>query len=91
MLIRIGYKIAFNFPAAVPMMLLLRLHPSREQSIREPESFKVDPALTIHEFIDSYGNRCGKTFAPAGRVVFENNAVVGDDGLPDPQSAPPRT
>ena len=85
MLIRIGYKIAFNFPAAVPMMLLLRLHPSREQSIREPESFKVDPPLRIQEFLDSFGNRCAKTFAPAGRVVFENNAVVGDDGLPDPQ------
>jgi transglutaminase-like putative cysteine protease len=85
MLINIGYEIAFNFPAAVPMLLMLRLHPSREQTVRESENFKVDPNIAVHEFIDAFGNRCGRTFAPAGRVVFSNNALVEDDGRPDPQ------
>ncbi|MEA3207470.1 MAG: hypothetical protein QOE70_527 [Chthoniobacter sp.] len=86
MLIKVGYEIAFNFPAAVPMVLMLRLHPSRQRSVRTGESFTVSPELPIHEFIDGYGNRCGRTFAPPGRVVFGNDVVVEDDGRPDPQS-----
>lgn len=85
MLIRVGYEIVFNFPAAVPMMLMLRIHPSRERTLRDRERFKVEPALAVHEFIDAYGNRCGRTFAPAGRVAFFSDGVVEDDGQPDAQ------
>jgi len=85
MLIKVGYEITFNFPAAVPMLLLLRLHPSREDTALEPETFTMSPRRDIDEFIDSFGNRCGRVFAPAGRVVFRSNAVVEDSGMPDPQ------
>jgi transglutaminase-like putative cysteine protease len=85
MLIRVGYEITFNFPSAVPMMLMLRLHPSQDETIREPESLVINPDRPIHEFTDAFGNRCGRTFAPAGRVQFRNDAIVEDDGKPDPQ------
>ena len=32
-----------------------------------------------------YGNLCGRTDVPAGRVVFRTDALIEDDGLPDVQ------
>jgi transglutaminase-like putative cysteine protease len=87
MLIKVGYEIEFNFPNAVPMLLLLRLHPSREPTVREPETFNVRPRRPVHEFVDAFGNRCGRVLAPAGQVTFRSNAVVEDSGEPDPQTS----
>ena len=41
--------------------------------------------MAISEYVDCYGNRCGRVMAPAGRIVFRNDAVVEDCGLPDLQ------
>ncbi|HEY5894653.1 MAG TPA: transglutaminase family protein [Chthoniobacterales bacterium] len=85
MRIQVGHEIIFNFPWPVAMVFMLRMHPSRDPSVREPEKVTINPDLPIHEYIDVFGNRCGRTDAPAGRVVFSNNAIVEDDGQPDPQ------
>ena len=68
MLIRVGHEIAFNFPQPAAMVLMLYLHPSRSATIREPERLDVEPRIPISQYIDTYGNRCGRVFAPAGRV-----------------------
>ena len=60
MLIRVGYEIAFNFPVAVPMMLMLRLHPSRKPTLRKPEAFAISPNLAVHEFTDALGIDAGE-------------------------------
>ena len=39
--------------------------------------------MPVHTFIDPYGNRCGRLFAPAGTVRLRGNVVVEDTGLPD--------
>jgi transglutaminase-like putative cysteine protease len=90
MLIRVGFEIAFSCPAPVPMVLMLYLHPSRTPTIRTSEPLTVQPQVPVSEYFDTYGNRCGRVVAPAGRVVFRNEAVVEDCGLPDMQvcSAP---
>jgi transglutaminase-like putative cysteine protease len=85
MLIQVGYEIAFSCPEPMAMVLMLYLHPSRGLTIRTRERLVVEPRLAISEYIDSYGNRCGRLAAPAGRVVFRNEAVVEDCGLPDMQ------
>ena len=85
MLIRVGYEVAFNSPAPTAMLLALRLHPSRAPTVRKPEWLRVEPQVAISEYIDSFGNRCGRVFVPAGRVVFRNDAIVDDCGLPDLQ------
>ena len=41
--------------------------------------------MAIREYFDTYGNRCGRVVVPAGRVVFRNDAIVTDCGLPDLQ------
>jgi transglutaminase-like putative cysteine protease len=85
MLIRVGYEISFNSPAPTAMLLVLFLHPSRAPTVRKPEWLTTDPPSAISEYIDSFGNRCGRVFVPAGRVVFRNDAIVEDCGLPDLQ------
>ena len=85
MLINVGHEIAFVFPERTALIVMLYLHPSRDATIEKPERLEVDPAVPIRDYIDSYGNRCGRVFAPRGRVVFLNDAVVADCGLPDLQ------
>ena len=84
MLIKVGYDIVFEAPRPVPMMLLLSIHPSRASSIVKPERLRVEPDVPVREFIDDFGNRCSRILAPAGRVRLTNDAVVEDDGKPDP-------
>ena len=38
------------------------------------------------EYLDLYGNRCGRMLAPAGRVTFTDEGVVVNSGRPDPQA-----
>jgi transglutaminase-like putative cysteine protease len=85
MLIRVGYDMAFHFPAPTAMVLMLSLHPSRASTLRQPERLEVQPDVAVSEFIDAFGNRCSRVFAPAGRVVLRNDAIVADHGQPDPQ------
>ena len=72
------------------MILMLHLHPSRAPTIRKPERLTSEPWLPISEYTDCYWNRCARVLAPAGRVLFRNDATVEDCGLPDLQvpSAP---
>lgn len=85
MLIRVGYEITFELPQPSPVVLMLYLHPSRAATTRQPDRLEVWPTAPITEYIDSYGNRCGRLVASAGRLTFKNNAEVEDCGLPDLQ------
>jgi len=86
MLIKVGYEIAFVSPQPAPMVLMLYLHTTRELTTRKPDRLEVTPRLPVSEYYDLYGNRCGRLIAPAGRVVFRNEALVEDCGLPDLQA-----
>lgn len=84
MLIKIGYEIVFESPVAVPMMLMLYTHPSRADTMKKPDQLRIEPDIPVEEFIDSFGNRCGRIVAPAGRLRLWNDAIVEDNGQPDP-------
>lgn len=84
MLIKIGYEIIFESPVAVPMMLMLYTHPSRADTMKKPDQLRIEPDIPVEEFIDSFGNRCGRIVAPAGRLRLWNDAMVEDSGQPDP-------
>jgi transglutaminase-like putative cysteine protease len=85
MLIRVGCEIVFNSPEPAAMMLMLYLHPSRAPTIRKAEQLAVQPAVAVAEYIDVYGNRCGRIVAPAGRLQLRNDAIVEDCGFSDLQ------
>lgn len=84
MLIRIGYDLMFDLPAPTAIVLLLRVHPTREPSLRAPERIRLEPAVECDEFTDAFGNRAIRVLAPAGRLRLLNDAVVEDSGEPDP-------
>jgi transglutaminase-like putative cysteine protease len=85
MLIRAGFEIGFTAPEPAAMVLMLYLHPSRAPTIRKPERLEVEPPVAVTDFIDEYGNRCGRIVAPAGRLLLRSDVIVEDCGLPDLQ------
>jgi transglutaminase-like putative cysteine protease len=84
MLIRTGFEMIFDVPAAAPMLVLLAPHPDRESTIRRPGGLRVEPEIPISEYVDAYGNRCHRLVAPAGQLRLWDDLVVEDSGLPDP-------
>jgi transglutaminase-like putative cysteine protease len=86
MLIRVGYDIIFEHPAPTPIIAMLYLHPSRRPSIHRGDYLLVEPLVQISNYVDSFGNRCGRLLAPAGQMRFWNDAVVEDSGQPDYQN-----
>jgi transglutaminase-like putative cysteine protease len=85
MLIRAGFEVAFEFTKAGAILLNAYVHPSRAPTICWLEPLTVKPQAEIWEYVDVYGNRCGRTHVPAGPVVFRTDALIQDDGLPDVQ------
>ena len=85
MLIRAGFEAAFDFTKPAAILLNAYVHPSRATTVCWLEPLTVKPQAVIWEYTDVYGNRCGRTHVPAGRVTFRTDAVIEDDGLPDVQ------
>jgi len=84
MLIRLGYDIIFDTPRTVPFVVLLRVHPSRVNDLRQPDILRVDPATNIECYFDSFGNNCCRFVAPAGQIRLSNSTLIYDTGERDP-------
>jgi len=85
MIIRAGFEAAFDFAEPTAVVLMAYVHPERAASIRQLDRLTVTPDVIVSEYKDIYGNLCGRTVVPAGRVTFRTSALVEDDGLPDVQ------
>jgi transglutaminase-like putative cysteine protease len=81
--IKIGYNIALGLQAPTAIIYVLRVHPSRVSDLLTPERFRIEPSLPIDEYIDGFGNRCGRVNAPAGNIRFLNDAIIRAPGEPD--------
>jgi transglutaminase-like putative cysteine protease len=84
MLIRLGYDIQFDIPAAVPIVALLHVHSSRIGDLREPDHLRITPAVPVDYYHDSFGNLCSRFVAPAGQLQLFNSTLVQDSGEKDP-------
>ena len=84
MMIRLGYDIQFDVPCATPMVALLSVHPSRDRELLEPDEVTVSPAVPVTTYLDTFGNRCTRFVAPAGRLQLANSTLIHDSGEPDP-------
>jgi transglutaminase-like putative cysteine protease len=83
MFIRLGYDIQFDVPSSIAMVAVLHVHPSREQDLREPDELIIDPTAKTENYLDSYGNRCTRFQAEAGRIRLSGTTLIEDSGLPD--------
>ncbi len=84
MLIRAGYRISYDCPAPVPMVLMLSLRPERLGDLTTRQLMITDPAVPLRDYADGFGNICTRLVAPAGRITFSADFHIHDSGLPDP-------
>lgn len=84
MKIRLGYDIGYTLPQPTPMVLMLSVHPSRAGDLLEPDEIQTEPALPVHYYIDSFGNRCARIHAPAGHLRLYGSTLIEDCGTHEP-------
>ena len=91
MLVCSEFKIEFHLPQTVSMIGLLRLHPSLDGMVREPETLQVEhlegetaSSVPIEEYVDSFGNRCSRFLGPQGGIRLSGRSLVEIEAVPDP-------
>lgn len=83
MKIQAGYEISYDCAQPTPMLLMLRVHPSRQADLESPERITFDPLVRATEYRDGFGNLCTRITAPPGRITISNEFTVRDSGEPD--------
>jgi transglutaminase-like putative cysteine protease len=81
--IEAGYDIAFNCPQEVPMLLMLSVHPSRQQHLLTEHKIRFSPGIPSRDYLDAFGNVCTRLVAPPGTLQIHNRFVISDSGKPD--------
>jgi transglutaminase-like putative cysteine protease len=83
MRIRAGYDLAFQVLQRTPMVLMLRVHPSRAIDLLTADTMVTIPNIPIREYQDGFGNICTRIVAPAGSIELKSHFVISDSGRPD--------
>ena len=83
MILRIGYDIRFQIPAPVPLITLLNVHPSRVADLRAPDELRIEPAVPMESYRDSFGNYSARFVARPGSLRLSNSTLIRDSGFPD--------
>lgn len=83
MRIRCGYRLTYECAAPTPMLLALKLHPSREPDLLTPQALNFEPFVKAHDYHDGFGNVCTRIVAPAGPLTISTQFDVRDSGQPD--------
>jgi transglutaminase-like putative cysteine protease len=88
--LRLGYDIQFELPCPVALIAMLHVHPSCEANLLTPDTLHIDPSIPIREYVDTFGNRCSRIFAPAGTLRLHNvlEITCSDEEDPSFMSAP---
>jgi transglutaminase-like putative cysteine protease len=81
--IRIGYDLVYECGGVAPMLLMLKVHPSREADLIVPDRMVADPDVPIRCYRDAFGNRCSRLLAPSGQFRLLAEGVIRDSGEPD--------
>ena len=81
--IRAGYDIAFNCIQEVPMLLMLSVHPSRQQDLLSDHVIRLSPNVEARDCLDAFGNVCTRLVAPPGLIELSNEFLISDSGFPD--------
>ncbi len=81
MIIRAGYRIAFDCADPTPLLLLVNIRPERIADLVTPDVLTVTPAVPYRTYYDRFGNMCTRLVAPAGVVLLTNDFAVRDSGM----------
>ena len=85
MYIKIGLDIQLAITSPMALVYVLHVHPSRRDDLLAPEIVLIEPNLQADEYLDAFGNQCGRVNAPAGvgEVRFHSQSIIRDPGQPD--------
>jgi transglutaminase-like putative cysteine protease len=81
--IEAGYDIAFQCAQDVPMLLMLSVHPERQQDLLTEHRFNFSPEVRARDCLDAFGNICTRLVAPGGLLQIRNRFIIADSGKPD--------
>ena len=84
MKIRAGFSLSYDCPQPTPMLLILKVHPSRRGDLLTEEALTFDPPVEATDFTDSFGNACTRIVAPPGITTISTDFVIRDSGEPEP-------
>jgi transglutaminase-like putative cysteine protease len=85
--IEAGYDITFQCAQDVPMLLMLSVHPSRQQDLLSEHRLSFSPHVRPRDYLDVFGNVCTRLVAPAGSLHIRNRFLIADSGRTD-EAAP---
>ena len=77
MLIAFGYDISLRLELETAVLFSLKVHPSRWRDLVEGENFRIEPKSRFEEYLDRYGNRCGRVHCQPGVVRFPTGDSYG--------------
>lgn len=80
--LRVGCEFNLEADAPVPTLMLVRARPDDEHHTLY-ESHWLRPDVPLHEYVDSFGNRCWRFTVPAGGLTLRYDALVETDREPD--------
>ncbi len=82
MQIRIGFDIELQVATPMALIYLLRVHPSRRDDLLAPERITIGGGLEPEEYIDAFGNHCGRVNVPLGMdtVRLSSESIIRDSG-----------
>ena len=83
--LKIGFDIQLAITSPMALVYVLHVHPARRDDLLAPEIVRIEPELQTDDYLDAFGNQCGRVNAPAGikEVRFYSEAIIRDSGLPD--------
>jgi transglutaminase-like putative cysteine protease len=83
MLVKTEYDIQFQLAFPTPIVAMLHVHPSVESQVRTGNHVVIehvagDAATKVPSqmYLDSFGNRCTRFVAPAGRLKLTGTSVI---------------
>jgi transglutaminase-like putative cysteine protease len=80
MLIAFGFDISLRLQVETAVLFSLRVHPSRRGDLVEGENFRIEPKGSFDEYLDRYGNRCGRVHCKPGLLRLLNRGIMRDSG-----------
>lgn len=79
---RVGCEFIYDCAAPTPAIAQVFVRPDGSHRIVD-ERTTAEPATHLLEYVDSFGNRCGRFVMPEGRFTLRYDALIEVSGDPD--------
>jgi hypothetical protein len=75
--LRVGFELVFACTQRTPMLLMLNTHSSHVNDVIVPDRLRIDRALPLTQYHDSFGNLCSRIVTPPdGYLTVSTEALL---------------